>query len=374
MLFKCLKNNRFEFNMKNKHKRIVIKVGSNVVANAEGLPDHNRLQHLCEQIATLQKQGIEVILISSGAVASGRSLITLPSTLDTISKRQVLAAVGQVKLIAQYAEILSQYKLLCAQILVTKEDFRDRLHYLNMKNCFAALLQEGVLPIINENDVISVSELMFTDNDELAGLLATMLEADALLVLSNVDGLYDGLPSDPTSKVIPKVTASNKEFLQHITTTKSEFGRGGMASKAAMAKKMARLGTAVYIANGLRENIILNIFNGKAVCTLFEPIKKASNKKRWIAQAGNAAKGKVTVNFGALDALQSEKATSLLPIGILNTEGEYRKGDIVTIIDPKSHIVGIGIAEYGFEKLKELIGQKNQKAFIHYDYLFMENK
>jgi len=176
------------------YNRIVIKIGSNVLTREDGLPDLERISHLVAQISEIKKQGKEVILVSSGAVASGRSLLSVSDKFDAVATRQLFASIGQVKLINTYSELFQKHNLVCAQVLVTKEDFRDRLHYLNMQNCFSILLQHNVVPVVNENDVISVTELMFTDNDELAGLIASMLKADALIILSNVDGIYNGDP------------------------------------------------------------------------------------------------------------------------------------------------------------------------------------
>src|SRR5581483_5933644 len=184
------------------YQRIVIKVGSNVFTQKNGLPDNTRIAHLVDQIAAIKIQGKEVILVSSGAVASGRSLISVSEKADAVAARQLLASIGQVKLINTYSSLFSRYDMLCSQILVTKEDFRDRLHYLNMRNCLEVLLQHEVIPVVNENDVVSVTELMFTDNDELAGLIAAMLNANALIILTNVDGIYDGDPKLSSSKVI----------------------------------------------------------------------------------------------------------------------------------------------------------------------------
>src|ERR1700733_5256594 len=187
------------------YHRIIIKIGSNVFTQKDGLPDLNRISHLVEQIAEIKKQGKEVILVSSGAVASGRSLITVSEKYDAVAARQLLASIGQVKLINTYANLFERFDILCSQVLVTKEDFRDRMHYLNMRNCLEILLQHQVIPVVNENDVVSVTELMFTDNDELAGLIASMLNAQALIILSNVDGLYDGDPKAAGSKVIEEI-------------------------------------------------------------------------------------------------------------------------------------------------------------------------
>src|ERR1700712_3441477 len=179
------------------YHRIIIKIGSNVITRADGLPDTERIAHLVNQIAEIKEQGKEVILVSSGAVASGRSLITVTDKYDAVATRQLLASIGQVKLINTYSHLFEKFDILCSQVLVTKEDFRDRLHYLNMKNCLEILLQHQVIPVVNENDVVSVTELMFTDNDELAGLIAAQLDADALIILTNVDGIFTGDPRLP---------------------------------------------------------------------------------------------------------------------------------------------------------------------------------
>src|SRR6201985_3045499 len=176
------------------YKRVIVKIGSNVITNEDGLPKTKHISHLVEKKAAIKKQGIEVTLVSSGAVASGRSLISVSEKADAVAARQLLASIGQVKLINTYSALFEQYDMLCSQILVTQEDFRDRLHYLNMRNCLEVLLQHQVIPVVNENDVVSVTELMFTDNDELAGLIASMLNAQALICLTNVEGIYEGEP------------------------------------------------------------------------------------------------------------------------------------------------------------------------------------
>src|SRR5471030_1469305 len=199
------------------YQRIIIKIGSNVITQKDGLPDLNRITHLVEQIAKIKKQGKEVILVSSGAVASGRSLISVSEKYDPVATRQLLASIGQVKLINTYAHLFEQFGILCSQVLVTKEDFRDRLHYLNMKNCLEILLQHQVVPVVNENDVVSVTELMFTDNDELAGLIASMLNAQALIVLTNVDGIYDGDPNAEGTQVIEEISDTEIDFASFVS-------------------------------------------------------------------------------------------------------------------------------------------------------------
>jgi glutamate 5-kinase len=356
------------------YKRIIIKIGSNVLTRENGLPDFKRMAQLVEQISEIKKTGKEIILVSSGAVASGRSLLTVSDKFDAVATRQLFASIGQVKLINKYSELFEKHELLCAQVLVTKEDFRDRLHYLNMKNCFSILLQHNVIPIVNENDVISVTELMFTDNDELAGLIASMLDADALIILSNVDGIYSGDPKESTSEVIQEIGATMTGFSSFITTQKSQFGRGGMITKSTMAHKVAQLGIAVHIANGKKDNIIPDVLNERVINTRFVPQKTASGKKKWLAHSENYAKGIVRINEGARLALISSKASSLLPVGIIKIEEDFQKGDVIKIIDEHAKQVGLGIAEYSSDKASERIGLKKQKPLVHYDYLFLNSE
>ena len=354
------------------YQRIIIKIGSNVLTQKDGLPDLKRIQHLVEQIAVIKKQGVEVVLVSSGAVASGRSLINISEKFDSIATRQLFASIGQVKLINTYAGEFEKYHILCSQVLVTKEDFRDRLHYLNMKNCLKILLQHHVVPVVNENDVVSVTELMFTDNDELAGLIASMLNAQALIVLTNVDGIYDGDPGNENAKVIEEISEP-VDFSSFITTGNSQFGRGGMITKSTMAQKVAHLGISVHIANGTKENILTDVLANRIAHTHFTPNRSASGKKKWIAHAGNYAKGVVQVNEGARAALTSAKASSLLPVGVINIISDFKKGEIIKLVDENNNPIGIGIAQYGSDKAAEMAGKKNQKPLVHYDYLYLEN-
>lgn len=353
------------------YKKIVVKVGSNVITQANGLPDEERIKHLTDQLAAIKANGIEVILVSSGAVASGRSLIKVSEKQDAITTRQLLAAIGQVKLINTYANFFEKHNIKCAQVLVTKEDFRDRAHYLNMKNCLQILLQNEVIPVVNENDVVSVTELMFTDNDELAGLITSMLNADALLILSNVNGIYNGDPKLESSEIIQEIDGTTTNLASFISTGKSQFGRGGMITKTTMAQKVAKLGITVHIANGTKDNVLTELLDGKLIHTTFVPEKIKSGKKKWIAHSETTAKGIVQLNNGAKEVLTSGKATSLLPIGIIGIIADFLKGDIIKIVDEENNLIGLGIAEYGSDKAKERIGQKNQKALVHYDYLYL---
>jgi glutamate 5-kinase len=352
-------------------KVIVIKIGSNVLTQDNGFPDLERMEKLVLQIQSLMQLGKKVVLVSSGAVAFGRQAISLPAKLNPVFKKQIWASTGQIRLIHEYQERFEKQGIQVAQILVTKADFRDRKHFLNMKNCVQALLAQGILPIINENDTVTITELMFTDNDELAGLTAAMIDADTLMLLTNVDGIYTGNPADPESKLIEKVSSAMPEISKYISASKSSFGRGGMLTKYAMAKKSADLGIQVIIANGKRDEILNEFAEGKIRCTHFEAKKSSPSSKKWLAHGASYYKGELTVNPGAKASLTSKVIRSLLPIGISHLEGEFLKGDILLIKDEKGHKIGLGRAEYNSKLAHERLGQKNQKALIHYDYLYL---
>lgn len=251
-------------------KRLVIKVGTNVLTTEGGALDKLVIQQLVNQIAELRKQNIQVVLVSSGAVGAGKTLIQLANTQDEVTSRQIFSSVGQAKLMGIYASCFSEYDITCAQVLATKEDFSASMeHYKNMKNCLFGLLEEGIVPIVNENDVVSLEELMFTDNDELAGLMAFMIEAEALFILSNIDGVYDGHPEDKTSKVIDIVPFGDESFEKFVQTGKSSGGRGGMQSKFDTAKRVTEKGIQMHIVNGKINGVVLSLVKGERVGTIF---------------------------------------------------------------------------------------------------------
>jgi glutamate 5-kinase len=352
-------------------KRIAVKVGSNVLTQADGLPNLNAMQQLVVQLANLRKKGIESVLISSGAMAAGRSVVQLQKNTDPVSERQLLAALGQVKLIQSYAGMFQQYAIQCAQVLVTRQDFKDRQHYLNMQNCLETLLQNQVLPIINENDVVSVTELMFTDNDELAGLVSAMLNVDKLIILTNVDGIYDGDPGDPGAKVISIYDQKKFDPSRFSSAKKSSFGRGGILTKCHTAVNISKMGIEVYIANGHSVQVLDDIISGKAVGTRFPSGKSTKAVKKWMAQSRSHSKGRVFINEGARQKLFSDSATSLLPVGITTIEGKFKKDDLISVCNADGEAIGIGKAKYNSEKAMELIGKKNQKPLVHYDHLYL---
>ena len=354
-------------------KKIAIKIGSNVLTRPDGMLDIDRMSDLVSQIAGLRKSGVDVILISSGAVASGRNEILPQKKLDAVSSRQLYSAVGQAKLINRYFELFQQHRLVCGQILTSKENFSSRTHYLNQKNCMEVMLEHGVIPIVNENDTVSVTELMFTDNDELSGLVATMMNMDALIILSNVDGVYDGNPALAESKVITEISGKvNAETF--VQSGKSSFGRGGMLTKLRIARKVADEGVLVIIANGTKANILTDLVSGQPViCTCFSPSEKTvSSVKKWVAHSEGFTKGEIYIDKGAETVLFGIKATSLLFVGITQIKGTFKKNDIVKIMNESGKQLGVGRAEYDYEKAITLVGKHNTYPMIHYDYLYLE--
>jgi glutamate 5-kinase len=241
---------------------LVIKVGTNVLTRPDGRLDVTNVSHLVDQIAALKAAGISLVLVSSGAVGAGRELLKVREGTDEVARRQVQSAIGQVRLMELYRQLFEGHGLLCAQVLATKGDFRDDLHADNMLNCFRALLLDKVVPVVNENDVVAVTELMFTDNDELAGLVARMLQVDALVILSSVDGLFDGPPEAAGSKLIRHVTAGDEAVIRFVQEKKTSFGRGGMATKLRIAKKTAAAGIPVLLGNGRRRDVLLELLKG----------------------------------------------------------------------------------------------------------------
>ena len=238
--------------------RIVIKIGSNVLTRPDGKLDVTRVSALVDQVAWLRQHGHEVILVSSGAVACGRSELQVDHTLDSVEQRQLFSALGQVKLIGLYYDLFREFHIHVGQVLTMKENFEPGEQFENQRACMHVMLQNGVLPIVNENDTVCVTELMFTDNDELSGLIAEMMQAETLILLSNIDGIYTGHPDDPQSHLIP-VVKPGTNLSTYIKTEKSAFGRGGMHSKYTTATRVQAAGIRVIIANGERDNILIDL-------------------------------------------------------------------------------------------------------------------
>ena len=363
-------------NIKPEFSRIAIKVGSNVITQSDGSLNDGRILRLVEDVAILYKRGIEVVLISSGAVAAGRSEVSPSKKTNIIAAKQIWAAIGQVKLMSSYQFLFGKYGIQAGQLLATKESFRDRRHYLNMKNCISAMLENKVLPIVNENDTISINELMFTDNDELSGLISSMMDCDSLIILSNVDGVYNGVPGHTGTELINKIDEDSEDLDQYISSEKSGFGRGGMITKCSIARKIASQGIDVFIANGTRDSIITDIIRRKDVpyTHFVASAKRETGVKKWLSHSDTFAKGAVIINDGAKEALLGERATSLLMIGITRVDGFFKSGDIVRIFDEKGNNIGLGKSQYDSKKAEQHIGEKLSKPFIHYDYLVINDK
>ena len=239
-------------------KRIVVKIGSNVLTRSDGRLDVTRVSALVDQVAWLHQQGYEVILVSSGAVACGRSELPVDHELDSVEQRQLFSAIGQVKLIGLYYDLFREHHLHVGQVLTMKENFEPGEQYRNQRACMSVMLENGVVPIVNENDTVAVTELMFTDNDELSGLIAQMMRADTLVLLSNIDGIYNGHPDDPQSTIVPVIRPGD-DLSHYIKEEKSAFGRGGMHSKYTTATQVQAAGIRVIIANGKREQVLVDL-------------------------------------------------------------------------------------------------------------------
>lgn len=233
-----------------------------MLTRPDGRLDITSISNLVDQIAELKRQGVELILVSSGAVGAGRELLPGRADDGEVAQRQVYSAIGQVRLMELYRQLFAGHGLLCAQVLATKGDFRDDLHYDNMYNCFGALLHDEIVPVVNENDVVAVTELMFTDNDELAGLVAKMLKAEALIILSSVEGVYDGVPGQEDSRLLTRIAAGDHAVDRVVQTKKTSNGRGGMATKLRIARETAALGIPVLIGNGRRGKILETVLGG----------------------------------------------------------------------------------------------------------------
>lgn len=357
-------------------RRVAVKIGSNVLTRKDRMLDITRMSALVDQVAELRRAGVEVIVITSGAVAAGRSELPAAASrrLDSVSERQLYSAVGQAKLIDRYVQLFREHGIVCGQVLTTKENFSTRHHYLNQQNCMEVMLREGVVPVVNENDTVSVTELMFTDNDELSGLIAMMMNCDRLVILSNIDGIFTGDPADPSSRLVGRV-APGDDLSRYITSARSTMGRGGMNTKYNIARKVADSGIEVIIANGKRDDILPSLLLGTgpaAPATRFEPSEhQVGAMKRWIANSASFAKGALHLKDDAAATLRQRPGTSLLPIGVTAVEGEFAAGDIVAVNDPAGATIAWGRAAVGAEVAREHAGQSGGRPLVHADYLYI---
>jgi glutamate 5-kinase len=331
------------------------------------------MSSLVEQIARLHSQGTEIVIISSGAIASGRQkLKKVPERKNTPFK-QVLASVGQSHLMYTYEQLFSQYDVTVAQALLTKRDLCDRSGYLNARNTLLALIELGIICIVNENDVVAVDEIeefKFGDNDNLSAMVANLVDADILVILTDIAGLYTADPHySPQAQLIRRVDKIDAEIERTACDTAGRQGTGGMATKVEAARLGTSSGVNVVIADGREPDILVRISQGEDIGTLFPaPVSKMESRKRWML-SGLASKGKIMVDKGAASALK-ERNKSLLPAGVVKGDGKFRRGDIVDILDDKGKHIGYGIANYGSSDLA-IIGGKHSDtigSLLGYDY------
>ncbi|GAB4393726.1 MAG: glutamate 5-kinase [Gammaproteobacteria bacterium] len=356
--------------------KIVIKVGTRAILAADGGINMHSLSHLVAQIGELKKQQHAVILVSSGAVAQGRHLAckTLGAHYGkTAPEKQLLASIGQHELMHHYTQLFKHYGLLTAQLLLTTQDFQSREHYLNIAQLLQAMLNQPlIMPIANENDSVTVNNIMFTDNDELAGLLAAQINADKLILLTSVQGVYDGDPQDPQAKIISIINPQDK--WHSVSSVKTSEGRGGMLSKLNIARKLSDLGTTTHIAYVDEPSILTELVNDKRIGTTVLPFKKKSNLKRRIAFNFMPNTGAIQINANLLKLLiAGDKVLSILPVGIQTIIGNFARGDLIDIVTPDHIKIGIGIARYSATELNNYLGQHNKPEIIHYDQLYLDS-
>ncbi len=353
-----------------KLNRIVFKFGTNVLRNEDKEISLSRIYSFVEAISKLYRQGKEIIIVTSGAVGLGAKKLNADSG-ESLAIKQACAAVGQCSLMSIYEDGFSKYSINTAQILLTEDDFNSRLRYLSLSNVLNSLIELKVIPIINQNDTVSVAELecsenpkygvSFSDNDKLSALVASKLNADLLVILSDIDGLYDSNPKDnPNAKLITDVENLTEEIMGYASSA-SKGGRGGMITKLQAAKVVTHSGGTVIIANGKTPQIITKIFNGEKTGTTFYPVEQISQKRRWIAYATDIT-GQIAVNQGAKNAIL-EKDKSLLPIGITAVKGSFDSGDVVSIVDENFVEFARGIANYSSEDSRKIMGQHSDNIY-----------
>jgi glutamate 5-kinase len=355
------------------YRRIVAKFGTSLLTGGSDRLEQAIMSSLVKQVAQLHKQGLEVIIVSSGAIASGRHELRLTKKVKGVPFKQVLASVGQHRLMGLYEQLFGKYDITVAQALLAKVDLFDRAGYLNARNTLLALLELGVVCIVNENDVVAVDELheaMFGDNDNLSAMVANLVDADLLMILTNTGGLYTADPQlDPKARLIPRVEKIDAEIERLAAGTSSKVGTGGMLTKIEAARLATASGVAVVIADGREKDIILRLAKGEARGTHFLPAtSKLESRRRWML-SGLAIKGKLMVDSGAALALRKQKK-SLLAAGIKGIDGEFQRGDIVNIYDPEGSRVGCGIANYSSGEIKVIKGAHSEKitTLLGYDY------
>ena len=358
---------------------IVVKVGTNVLSRENGLLHEPRIVQLCRDLCRMIEQKRQVVLVTSGAIGAGMGLLKLTERPAEIAELQAVAAIGQGKLIETYAQILRLYGVTCAQILLTADDLSNRESYLNARNTILTLLHLGVLPIINENDTVSVARLHMTfgDNDRLAALVANLFECPLLILLTDVDGLFDRDPKESGATLIPVVGQWSSDLMQMVVEKRSHRSKGGMSSKLKAAKMITSSGGNVIIANGDREDTLHRIFTAQETGTVFLTQNYyLTARKRWLGFAVQT-QGRLILDDGAVNAIV-KKGKSLLPVGVMNADGSFERGEIVSLVDSQNKEIGRGLTNYGLQdvlhicgkktsELREIIGQNVYMEVIHRD-------
>jgi glutamate 5-kinase len=340
--------------------RIVLKLGTSTLTAGTQRLSMPHLVEIARQVAVLYEGNAGIILVTSGAMAAGRERLSFPQLPKGLPAKQMLAAIGQPRLMSLYDQIFSLYDLILAQVLLTRNDLADRRRYLNSRNTLSALLNHGAVPVINENDTVATEEIRVGDNDNLSALVANLIDADLLLLLTDQIGLYTADPrSDPEAILVNEVTEPEipQALWEAAGGTESALGTGGMLTKLQAADLARRSGTTVVIASGDTPNVVLRAAAGETVGTRFLPVvPSVESRKRYILAGGRAA-GAVRLDPGAVQALA--RGSSLLPVGIRSVEGAFDRGDTVRILDPSGKEVARGITNYGSVELARIIGRRS---------------
>lgn len=343
-------------------RTVVVKVGTNVLAADDGRLDSARIQALADQIQRLRQFGRQVALVSSGAIGAGVGRLDLGRRPTDLRHLQACASIGQSFLMRAYQECLDRHNAHTAQILLTAGDFDNRARYLNVRNTILTLFEWGVLPIINENDTVSVAEIKFGDNDHLAAMVTNLLQAPLLILLTNVDGLYAGDPGDPAVKKLDTVPLIDGSIMDLAGAGKSSLGTGGMRSKLRAARLATAAGESVIMANGAEAGILDAIFAAEPVGTLFLPHGSSVPAwKRWLGYTARP-KGRLSVDAGARAAV-TEKGRSLLPIGVVHVQGNFNKGDVVALTDLVGHEFARGLTNYSVHDAQRIVGLRTEQIF-----------
>jgi glutamate 5-kinase len=351
-------------------KRVLIKIGSAVLTGSDGL-DREIIQHLVDQIAALTKKGVQIVMVTSGAIASGKHRLGITTPLKSIPQKQAAAAIGQGRLMRVYSNAFAKHDIYVGQILLTMSDLTDRRRFLNIRNTLSSLMDWGVIAIINENDTVAIDEIKFGDNDNLASMIANIVEAHLVINLTSTPGLFDRNPaSSKDAKLIPLVREITEEIEAAASEEGTSVGTGGMKSKVMAAKKVTAFGIPYIIAPGKEKDVLLRIFDGTELGTLFLPMSEHLNsRKYWIAFTLRS-RGLLGIDNGAKCAIV-EEGKSLLPSGIVSVEGDFAVGDPVTCIDREGVPLAKGLVNYTAEDIRKIMGLRTsriEQVLGHKDY------